>query len=64
MKRETRVAIFKDVYQCDIPDEELYDEAIATLESYFEETRTDIVYGQSRIYAIAYLALLAEREEK
>lgn len=64
MKRETRITILKDIYQdsAGISDDELYDEAIATLENYFSALVPGELYHRSRVDVIAYLALLNERE--
>lgn len=63
MKRETRIAILKDIYQesAGISDADLYDEAITTLENYFAII-PGYLYYRSRVEAIAYLALINERE--
>lgn len=51
-------------YQEDIPDENLLDEAIATLENIFDYHSEDELLHCSRPLAIAYLALTYEKERK
>lgn len=49
-------------YQRDIADDDLREEAIATLEAYFSYLGEDELLNRSRHLAIAYLALTLEKK--
>ena len=49
-------------YQRDIADDDLREEAIATLEAYFSCLGEDELLNRSRHLAIAYLALTLEKK--
>lgn len=51
-------------YQEDLKDEELMEEALATLELYFGAMDKEILTERSRPLAIAYLALNYERKKR
>lgn len=64
MTRDTMVSILKDLYQEDIPDSKLYEEAIETIENYLFTLLPEVLYHKSRVIVIAYIALIAERNNK
>lgn len=49
--------LLKGLYQEDIPDEKMIEEAIVSLKNYFSLMRFDELCHHSRPLAIAYLAL-------
>lgn len=57
MMATINIQMLKDNYQ-DVSNEELFDEAIITLENYFNVLDTNELYHHSRVNVIAYLALL------
>lgn len=64
---EEEIELLKQEYLCDSnisTTDELIDESIATLESYFELMNIDDLHKNARLIFLPYLALIAVKKDK